>query len=364
MNNHNMKLSHLDKQHELNKELFEKPYLRQLFFELTLRCNEHCWHCGSRCGDVCSEEMGPEEWKDILDQVKADFGPDLPQINVTGGEPLLYPHFEEIMSYANSLGFRWGMTSNATLITPEVAKMLARCGMGTISVSIDGLEETHDRYRGKKNAYKDAMTGIQNLINEGSFRSIMVTTVVNHENMKELEELYEIMRGIDIDSWRVIGVEPIGRALDHPELEMTPEDQKNLLDFILAKRAENMPVTYGCSHYLGLDYEREVRDWYYICMAGVMVASITSKGEVTACLDIDRNQPGVIQGNIHERRFSDIWKNEFKIYRRDKSPNDEKCKTCESRKYCMGGACHSWDYVSNTQRVCIINDLKKAAHLA
>lgn len=352
-----MKLSHLNLQHDNVKALYEKPYLRQLFFEFTLRCNEYCWHCGSRCGDVCAEEMGPQEWKDILDQVKKDFGKNLPQINVTGGEPLLYPHFEEVMSYAHLLGFKWGMTSNAILITPEVAKMLTRCGMGTISVSIDGLEETHDKLRGKKGAYKDAMAGIQNMINEGSFRHIMVTTVVNHDTMCELEDLYKIMCGIDIDSWRILGVEPIGRALERPDLAMTPQDQKALMDFIREKRADNMPVTYGCSHYLGLDYEREVRDWYFICMAGTMVASITSTGDVTACLDIDRSQPGVIQGNIHERSFTDIWKNEFKIFRYDKAEDDEKCRTCDSRKYCMGGACHTWDYNTNKQRVCLIDAL-------
>lgn len=349
-----MKLAHLEQLYEYHKTLFEVPRLQQLFFELTLNCNEHCWHCGSRCGDVRASEMDAQFWKRILDEVKEDYKDALPQINVTGGEPLLYGHFEEVMSYAHALGFKWGMTSNATLITPEVAHMLASCGMGTISVSIDGLPETHDKLRGMKGAYDKAMAGIQNLIDEGAFKHIMVTTVVNHETMKELDALYEIMCGIDIDSWRVIGVEPIGRALEKPELAMTSEDQKRLMDFIRSKRAEDMPVTYGCSHYLGLDYEREVRDWYFLCQAGITTASITSTGDVTACLDIDRNQPGVVQGNVQSRRFSDIWEKEFKIFRYDKADEDPKCRDCKSRKYCMGGSCHTWDYAKKVQRVCML----------
>ena len=81
------------------------------------------------------------------------------------------------------------MTSNAILITPEVARMLKRCGMNTISVSIDGLPETHDRIRGLKGAYKRAMEGIQNLIDLHCFDNIMVTTVVNHETIGSLSAL-------------------------------------------------------------------------------------------------------------------------------------------------------------------------------
>ncbi|WP_242839008.1 radical SAM/SPASM domain-containing protein [Butyrivibrio sp. AE3003] len=306
-----------------------------------------------------TEEMNPQEWKNILDQLKDDFKDRLPQINVTGGEPLLYHGFEEVMSYAHSLGFKWGMTSNAVLITPEVAKMLQRCGMNTISVSIDGLPETHDKIRGLDGAYKRAMEGIQNLIDLDCFDEIMVTTVVNHQTICELEPLYEIMSDIDIDSWRIMGIEPIGRALEHPELLLTDDDQRNLLEFIRDKRADNEPVTYGCCHYLGLEYEREVRDWYFFCMAGITVASITVTGDVYGCLDIDRTQPGIIQGNTHDRRFSDIWENEFKAFRYNRSGDNEKCANCSSNKYCMGGAFHTWDYVNKTQRLCLMDSLEK-----
>ena len=281
MNTRKLKKSHLDIQYKVHKELFEQPILHQLFFEFTLRCNEHCWHCGSRCGDIQATELTVADWKGILDQVKEDFANHLPQINVTGGEPLLYPGFEEVMSYAHELGFKWGMTSNAILITPDIAQMLSKCGMNTISVSIDGLEQTHDSLRGLPGGYRRAMDGIQNLIDIGTCDAIMVTTVVNHETIHELDDLYEIMKDLDIDYWRILGVEPIGRALEYPDRAMTMEDQRTLFDFIRSKRADNMPVSYGCSHYLGLDYEREVRDWYFTCMAGTTIASITCIGDVT-----------------------------------------------------------------------------------
>lgn len=95
---------------------------------------------------------------------------------------------------------------------------------------------------------------------------------------------------IDIDSWRIINIEPMGRALEYPELILTKDDYIMLFEFIRNKRIAGEPVTYGCSHYLGMEYEREIRDWYYLCTAGLYTASITANGDIIACLDIDADQ--------------------------------------------------------------------------
>ena len=78
----------------------------------------------------------------------------------------LRPDFFDILAYADQIGYTWGMTSNATLITPSVAGRLYETGMATISVSIDGLEKTHDSLRGLPGGYRLAMAGIENLIAE------------------------------------------------------------------------------------------------------------------------------------------------------------------------------------------------------
>ncbi|MBP5262644.1 MAG: radical SAM protein [Clostridiales bacterium] len=346
------KTDHLNKLSDYVEGLYGKPELRHLFFELTTACNEHCFHCGSNCDRPQPGELTTEEYKKILGQIKEDFDISRLLLCITGGEPLLRKDFFEIMGYANSLGFKWGMTSNATLITKEVAHKLAEAGMKTISVSIDGLPETHDKLRGYNRGYELAMQGIQNLIDEGAFSAVQITTVFNHENIKELDELFEIMKGIDIDSWRVINLEPIGRALTRPELMCTPDDLRKMFDFIRQARKDGYPVTYGCSHYLGLDYEVEVRDWYWLCNAGVYTASIMSNGDIGACLDIERN-PKSIQGNIREDRFKDVWENRFGIFRRDKSGDCPKCSECEHKRFCRGGAYHSWDYDKDEPLVCM-----------
>ena len=244
------------------------------------------------------------------------------------------------------------MTTKATLITQDVAKMLEDTGMGTVSVSIDGLRDTHDRQRGLKGGYDKAMQGIQNLIDRHVFRHIQVTTVINHKNIGELDELYGILDKMDIDSWRVIGIEPMGRALDYPDMLLTPDDQRRLFNFIREKRENNIPVNYGCSHFLGLEYEREVRDWFFYCGAGTHTAAIRINGDITACLDIE-DRPEFVQGNIATDKFSDVWLNRFQVYRKRLSSLCKECQDCEYEKWCAGGSRHSFDYDNGRQRVCL-----------
>ena len=346
-----IKEGHLHQLADYKKQLQKKPILKFLFLELTSRCNEHCLHCGSSCDYTGGFELSLEQYKKILTDIAADFDVNSFQLCITGGEPLLRTDFFDILGFAKDLGYHWGMTSNGTLIDAGCARKLHECGMGTISVSIDGLKETHDRFRRTPGGYDAAMRGINCLLEEGGFRHVQVTTVINHTNMHELEPLYDIFCGIDIDSWRIIGIEPIGRALTHPEMMLTGEDYRYLFDFIREKRSEGMPLTYGCSHFLGLDYEREVRKHYFICNAGIYVAAITSTGDITSCLDIER-RPETVFGNILTDRLKDVWENGFQIFRGGLAEKSEKCRTCSQLEFCAGGACHSWDYDKNEQRMC------------
>ena len=341
---------------EYRERLYHNPVLKFLFLELTLRCNEHCLHCGSLCGDVPSEELSFGQYRKILDDIKKDFNIRDFMLCITGGEPLLRKDFFDILGYANQSGYTWGMTSNATLINAEAAHRLRLCGMKTISVSIDGLRQSHDAFRQTNGGYDKAMRGIEALISEGGFKHIQVTSVMNHGNIRELEEMYRIFEDMDIDSWRVIGIEPMGRALDNPDLLLTDDDQRYLFDFIREKRMENMPVTYGCSHFLGYRYEREVRERYFLCNAGIYTASICCNGDIIACLDIER-RPEFVQGNILNDSFKEVWNNRFSCFRQNLALSNETCSSCEYMQVCAGGSHHSYDYDKNRQRICFRNVL-------
>lgn len=335
------------------------PQLRSLFIEMTGLCNEKCRHCGSSCGDFeVKNQLSAEEIKRVLDTVKADFDISKIQLCITGGEPLLRPDFFEIMDYAHKLGFRWGMTSNGLLIDKECAKKLHETGMETIAISLDGLKESHEWFRQVPGCYDRTVEGIRNLIEEGGFSHIQISTVVHHKNIDELEQMYQEYRKIGVRSWRVINIEPIGRALEQEGLALTKAEYKYLMDFIEEKRFEDpgFEVIYGCSHYLGIERERESRSWYFLCSAGVYTASVMFNGDIGACLDIER-RPETIMGNVRESRFADIWNTRFEIFRSDYRKCGP-CAECKEYEYCAGDSFHTWDFDEMKPRICMRDILK------
>jgi radical SAM protein with 4Fe4S-binding SPASM domain len=336
-----------------NDVLMEQPQLKNLFLELTTQCNLHCIHCGSSCDSTLPQSsLTLQNYKDFLNQVQKDFNVDDMMLSLTGGEPMLNKDFYEIATYVNNLGFKWGMTTNGTLIDNKATALkLVQAGLKSVSISIDGLREVHDEFRQQKGAFEKAINAVFCLLRTNKIRSIQITTVVTHKTIHHLEEMFNTFKYINIDSWRIINIEPIGRAKEHPELMLTEDDYRYLFDFIKEKREQRWSVTYGCSHYLGLDYEVEVRDWYYLCNAGIYNASITSTGDIVACLDIER-RPELIQGNILTDDFKDVFFNKFKEYRSDDYRKNTKCSNCEQQSYCHNGAFHSYDFDNKQQLMC------------
>lgn len=94
-----------------NKQLLsEKPKLKNLFWETTLRCNAFCKHCGSRAGGNINfdDELTTEEIKKVLQEIADKYDAREILINVTGGEPLLRRDLFEVMEFAHNLGYYWG----------------------------------------------------------------------------------------------------------------------------------------------------------------------------------------------------------------------------------------------------------------
>jgi len=329
-----------------------KPEIRSLFLEITPFCNEHCLHCGSRCGDIYVKDMlTADEIKDTLIRVKKDFDISKIRLCVTGGEPLLRPEFFQIMEFARNLGYAWGMTSNGTLITEEVAYRLKKTGLRTVSISVDGLKDDHEWFRQSEGSYEKTIDGIKNLL-KAKISHVQITTVVYHKNIDKLDAMYEEFKKVGVRSWRVINIEPIGRAKDNPDLMLSKEEYIRLFDFIREKRFEDkMEVTYGCSHFLGTDMEREVRKWYFLCNAGVYTASIMYNGDIGACLDIER-RPELVQGNIRKDDLKDIWENKFEIFRNDFRKTGP-CADCPEYRFCAGDSFHTWNFDEMKPNLCM-----------
>ena len=132
-------------------------------------------------------EMTTNEAKRFIDDL-AEFKS--PVLLFSGGEPLIRPDFFELAEYAISQGLRVTLSTNGTLITPEVARRIKNTGISYVGISLDGLEDVNDKFRGKEGAFKAAMEGIQNCVAVDQRVGLRFT--INHHNIQELDKiLYE-----------------------------------------------------------------------------------------------------------------------------------------------------------------------------
>ena len=207
-------------------------------------------------------------------------------------------------------------------------------------------------YRGIRHRLGLPVRG-QSTKNNARTRKGRKKTVANKKNLHELESLYQLMKELKVVSWRVINVDPIGRAKENKEILLDKEEYQYLFSFIKEKREENIiNVEYGCSHYLGLSLEKELRDTYFSCVAGLYVASILSNGDIFICPNVERRKE-FIQGNIKHDNFVEVWENKFQLFRTDNRTKSDQCNGCPNWKYCLGDSFHTFDFEKKKPCFCI-----------
>lgn len=342
-------MSALDLRHRLALELNRKVLddavarhpLRQVFWECTLRCNLHCRHCGSDCKVLSeSRDMPLDDFLGVLRKVKAA-GLDSHKIMVvvTGGEPLLRPDLEQCGKAFYDMEFPWGMVTNGFALTEDKFRRLLAAGLGSMTISLDGLGDDHDWMRGVPGSFERAANAIRMACACPDIRFDVVTCVTNR-NYDKLSEIKEFLLGCELKEWRLFTVFPVGRAATDPQLQLSNEQFRGLMEFIKATRKEGRIIaSYGCEGFLG-NYEGEVRDHFFFCNAGVSVAGVLSDGSISACTSIRSDYH---QGNIYKDDFMEVWEKRFQPYRDHSWMKTGECADCKYWKYCRGSGMHLRD---------------------
>ena len=339
----------------LRKHLWNNPELRYLFLELTDRCNLQCLHCGSSCSERNKEYLDADKVIEIVRSV-SEYEPRV-HICLTGGEPLLYPEFKRITKELAKTHVFWSLVTNATLVNDDIASLLEETGAYSVSVSLDGDVHAHNKLRQSETAYDRAIQGICCLRRHDI--PVQITTVVNKDNLYDLEIIFEKVKKLGACSWKLVNMEPIGRARERGDMLLTRREFLYLLDYIRLKRKqmhdldEDLNVTYGCSHLLPIMYEEEVRTSLFLCGAGTMIAGIQSNGDIAACLDIERRDE-LVQGNVYLDDFVNVWENRFQAFRRDRTEDSTMCQSCSYKETCAGDSFHTWDFEHRRPRMCLM----------
>lgn len=334
--------------------------LRTLFWECTLRCNMSCRHCGSDC-KVQPEvkDMPAEDFLRVIDSITPHVDTHKVFIIFTGGEALLRPDLEEVGLELYRREYPWGVVTNGYLLDEKRLDRLLASGMHSITVSLDGFEEQHNWMRRHPQSFEKATQAIRLL---AARKDILwdVVTCVNPRNYPHLREFKDYLVSLGVPAWRLFSIFPMGRAAHDPELQLTDDQFRGILDFIrecrnsdLRPSASDLNVSYACEGFLG-EYEQKVRDHFFHCRSGIDVASIRCDGAISGCTSVRSHMD---QGNIYQDDFWEVWQNRFWVMRDRRWTQKGQCKGCKVWRYCEGSGLHLYDD-NGDLLVCHYNRLK------
>lgn len=323
---------------DLYRDKVARHRLDTLFWECTLRCNLACRHCGSDCRvDPGVPDMPAGDFLRVLDEeVTPHVRPAEVLVVFSGGEALVRDDLEAVGAEVARRGYPWGIVTNGMALSAERFGRLVAAGMRSISLSLDGFAEQHNRLRGHPAAFDRAMAALRLIAAEPSIASDVVTCVTGPV-VPQLPALRRLLIDEGMRAWRLFSIFPMGRAKADPSLRLSDAEFRTLLDFIRRSRREGgLDVSYACEGFLGR-YEAEVRDHFYQCAAGVSVASIRVDGAISGCTSI---RADFHQGNIYTDRFWEVWEQRFDPFRNREWARRGACAACDMFRYCQGGGMH------------------------
>ncbi|MDJ0658008.1 MAG: nif11-class peptide radical SAM maturase 3 [Crocosphaera sp.] len=318
-------------------------------WEITLKCNLACQHCGSRAGNNRTQELSTEEALNLVQQM-AEVG--IKEVTLIGGEAFLRSDWLEIAEAITKAGMVCGMTTGGYGITLDTARRMKKAGIKVVSVSVDGLEETHDYQRGKPGAWQWAFKTMKNLKEAGI--TFGCNTQINRLSAPEFPLLYERLRDAGISAWQIQLTVPMGRAADNNHILLQPYELLDVYPMIakVAQRAKQEGVRVQAGNNIGYygPYERlfrggEAWSFWQGCGAGLSTLGIEADGAIKGCPSLPTS--AYTGGNIRDYSLRTIIEEteelRFNLGAGTPQGTDHLwgfCKTCEFAELCRGGC--SW----------------------
>ena len=319
----------------------------------TKTCNLKCRHCYmSSDNKKYQNELTTQEAKSFIDDL-ADFH--VPVLLFSGGEPLIRPDFFELAEYAQAKGVRPTLSTNGTLITREVAQRIKDIGVGYVGISLDGLQDVNDQFRGVEGAFQKAMAGIQNCVAVGQRVGLRFT--INHHNIQELENIFDFIERENINRVCFYHLVYSGRGTAMKNQDVTAEESRRAMDIIIRRtkdfedrglEKEILTVDNHCDGvYMYLKALSEGSDQQaaqikrYISMNGGNRSGIAF-GEVDpfGYVHPDQFTQHHTFGNVRDRKFSEIWQdtsNPIMAGLKDRKPLLKgRCSQCRFLENCNG----------------------------
>ena len=311
-------------------------------WELTLRCDLSCRHCGSRAGPARPDELSLGEALDLVRQL-AELG--VREVTLIGGEAYLYPGWTEVIAAIRAAGMDSTMVTGGRAFHAERARAAASAGLMSLAVSIDGDARAHDLQRGVDGAYAAACSALYTARDAGL--QLAVNTQINRVSMPHLPGIADLLTEAGAHGWQVQLTVPMGRAADEPELILQPYDLLELFPMLaqLKHRLDSAGVKLVTGNNVGYfgPYDHLLRQAFpcghsTLCPAGHHVLGIEANGDIKGCPSLPTES--WVGGNIRERSLLDIWERSEPLrFNRQRSTEQlwGFCASCYYADECHGG---------------------------
>ena len=311
----------------------------EVVWAVTKRCNLWCKHCSISEEDP--EELTTEEGFAIIEEA-AKLGP--VKFAFTGGEPLLREDIYDLIEYASSFDMQVVMATNGTLITKEVAEKLKKAGLERAAISIDGLGNAHDDFRGVNGTFDDVLRGMKACRDAGLATQLF--TMVTRANYDELPKIIQLAD--DLSLWRIylIYLIAVGRGKAISEVCLSTSENMRFFDYVVEKQKEVKvwlkpicnPQYWAYLKDKGLVRDNEIE--FTGCTAGITRFHIFPNGDVTPCAYLP-----VKAGNIRDHGFLEIVRDSEMFRALTAREVKGHCATCKYKKIC--GGCRSRAYATS-----------------
>ncbi len=335
-----------------------------VIWNLIRRCNLACKHCYATSADVnFAGELDTSEIYTVMDDLKA-FG--VPVLILSGGEPLLRPDIFEISQRAKNMGFYVGLSSNGTLITKDNIDAIAEIGYDYVGVSLDGMQQIHDRFRRKQGAFEESLRGIRLCRDLGVKVGLRFT--LTQDNVTDLPDLLKLMDDEDINKFYLSHLNYAGRGNRNRSSDLHYQMTRKAMDLLFKTCWQDVVSGRGREFVTGnndadavylLRWVQQTMPQYYDNLyqqllrwggnaSGINIANIDNLGNVhpdTMWWDYNL-------GSVKSRPFSDIWQDTsdplMAGLKSDQRPLQGRCAQCRHLSICGGNSrTRAWQLTGN-----------------
>ncbi|MCS7119307.1 MAG: radical SAM protein [Archaeoglobaceae archaeon] len=336
----------------------KKPFIPgapfQVVWDITYACNLRCKHCYATAGKALDDELTKEEAINTIDSLER-LGVTI--IAFSGGEPLVRKDIYELTKYASEKGIYIAIATNGTMINDERAKKLKESGVSYIQISLDGMRETHDAFRGIRGVFDKTIEGIKKAVQHDFFVNVSMT--VTKYNYQEVIEVIKLCEDLGVNWFMHYNFIPTGRGREIFNSDITPEEREKLLRMlyernlnskisILSTAPQFARIALQCSngiiptHFYNLNAGerfKKLAEFIGGCGAGRFYFAIKANGDITPCVFFP-----LVVGNVRSDDLEELWKKN-KIFEDLRNKDKlEICGGCEYRYVCGGCRARAYNY--------------------